>query len=141
MNILLFNMMFLSKENLQRPIINYLRNNVDTNMNTNILKEKDISWEKSNNYKNIVKKYFYNYDLKDIINKYDNSYAELFKIYGVPAVAIIVNNNNKDVIDFIINKNLILMFDAGPLFRYSFYKNYKNYSIKNALNKNSFLII
>ena len=141
MNLYLITGCFLSKEILQRPAVNYLRNNVYNNMNTKFLEEKDISWEKTNNYKHIVKKYFYNYDLKDIINKYDNSYAELFKIYGVPAVAIIVNNNNKDVIDFIINKNLILMFDAGPLFRYSFYKNYKNYSIKNAINKNSFLII
>ena len=143
MNLYLITGCFLSKEILQRPAVNYLRNNrnININMNTKFLQEKDISWEKTNNYKHIVKKYFYNYDLKDIINKYDNSYAELFKIYGVPAVAIIVNNNNKDVIDFIINKNLILMFDAGPLFRYSFYKNYKNYSIKNAINKNSFLII
>tara|TARA_Y100000389_G_C17379158_1_gene473364 strand:- start:221 stop:646 length:426 start_codon:yes stop_codon:yes gene_type:complete len=141
MNILLFNMMFLSKENLQRPVINYLRNNVITNMNTNILKENDISWEKSNNYKNIVKKYFYNYDVKNNINKYENSYAELFKIYGVPACAVIINKENNNVENFILNKNLMLMYDAGPLCRYSFYKNYKKYNIKNALHKNEFLII
>tara|TARA_B110001450_G_scaffold69519_3_gene65745 strand:- start:12341 stop:12802 length:462 start_codon:yes stop_codon:yes gene_type:complete len=153
MNLYLITGCFLSKENLQRPAVNYLRNNACNNMNTKILQERDISWEKSNNYKNIVKKYFYNYDLKNIFNKYknlydnscgdlyENSYAELLKIHGIPAVAIIINNNNNNVIDFIINKNLILMFDAGSLCRYSFYKNYKNYCIKNALHKDDFLII
>jgi len=149
MNLYLITACFLTKEKLQRPVVGYVRNNIIMNNNNNILQERDISWEKSKNYKNIVKKYFYNYDLKNIFNKYDksydnsydNSYAELFKIYGVPAVAIIINNNNNNVIDFIINKNLILMFDAGPLCRYSFYKKYKKYCIKNALHKNDFLII
>ena len=145
MNLYLITACFLSKKNLQIPVVNYLKNNIIMNSNNNILQERDISWEKSNNYKNIVKKYFYNYDLKNIFIKYDNlyenSYAELLKIHGIPAVAIIINNNSNNVIDFIINKNLILMFDAGSLCRYSFYKNYKNYCIKNALHKDDFLII
>ena len=115
MNLYLITACFLTKEKLQRPVVGYVRNNIIMNNNNNILQERD--------------------------NSYDNSYAELFKIYGVPAVAIIINNNNNNVIDFIINKNLILMFDAGPLCRYSFYKKYKKYCIKNALHKNDFLII
>ena len=61
--------------------------------------------------------------------KYDNVINKYFKKENN-------NNNNNNYC-----KNLIIMFDAGPIFRKSFYKNFKNISIKNANNLETFLII
>jgi hypothetical protein len=126
-------------KNMPMPTVKFLKNNGQ--MSANTLQEKDISWEKTNNCKNIIEKYFN----KMSNNKYKNNdnefYGEIFKILGHPASLIIVNNKLNCVDEFIINKNLILMFDAAPLMRWSFYKNYYKLNIKNAINKDIFLII
>lgn len=122
------------------PMINYLKTNAK--MSSTSLKEDNIGWEKINNYDKILNKYFDNYK-----NKYlnENTYAEIFKIYGVPAAAIIIEFNIKKnvVIEFVLNKNLILMFDAGPVMRKTFYFKYKfkNVQYNDALHRNEFLII
>ena len=61
--------------------------------------------------------------------------------HNVQHIYEIINNEFKYVEEFIINKNLMLMFDASPLMRLSFYKNFKKINMKNALNKDIFLII
>ena len=126
----------LHRQNIPMPIVQYLKNN---NINTIPLDNKDVSWEKTNNCKNIIDKYFYKMNKNNYENK--NCYGEIFKIFGYPATIVIINNKFKYVEEFIINKNLILMFDAGPLMRWTFYKNLKKINIKNSLNKNIFLII
>ena len=126
-------------QNMPLPMINYLKNNVK--MSVNNLQEKDISWEKTNNCKNIINKYFYKMNTNKYENHHNNYYGDIFKIFGYPATLIIINNKFKYVEEFIINKNLILMFDGSPLMRWSFYKRYKNINIKNAINKRTFLII
>jgi len=115
--------------NTQMPLkmIHYLKNNV--NMGCNNLNYNDVSWEKTNNCKNIINKYFYNMNEKQYKNNDNDFYGEMFKIFGYPATLVI------------INKNLMLMFDASALLRSSFYNNFKKLNINNALNKNTFLII
>ena len=120
-------------------MIHYLKNN--GNMYSNNLNYNDISWEKTNNCKNIINKYFYNMNEKQYKNNDNNFYGEMFKINGYPATLVIINKNLNSVEEFIINKNLLLMFDASKLLRSSFYDNFKKLNINNALNKNIFLII
>ena len=129
----------LSNRNIPIYMIKYLK--TKTYMGTNPLNNKDISWEKTNNCENIINKYFNNMNIKKYENNNNNYYGEMFKIFGYPATLIIINNKFKYVEEFIINKNLILMFDASPLMRLSFYKNFKKINIKNALNKEIFLNI
>ena len=126
-------------QNIPLPLINVLKNNAK--MGSYNLQEKDVSWEKTNNCKNIIDKYFYNMNKNNYQNNDNNYDGEIFKIYGYPATLIIINNKFKYVEEFIINKNLMLMFDASQLMRWSFYKNFKKINIKNALNKDIFLII
>lgn len=122
------------------PMINYLK--INAKMSSTSLKEDNIGWEKINNYDKILNKYFDNYK-----NKYlnENTYAEIFKIDGVPAAAAIIEYNFKksSVIEFVLNKNLILMFDAGPVMRKTLYYKYKfiNFQYNDALHRNEFLII
>jgi len=127
--------------NIQMPLkmIHYLKNNV--NMGCNNLNYNDVSWEKTNNCKNIINKYFYNMNEKQYKNNDNDFYGEMFKIFGYPATLVIINKNLNSVEEFIINKNLMLMFDASALLRSSFYNNFKKLNINNALNKNIFLII
>lgn len=122
-------------------MINTLKQN--TNMGVNSLQEKDVSWERTYNHNNIINKYFKNMNIKNYDNENNNFYGEIFKIYGYPATMIIINDNlnTKYVEEFIINKNLMLMFDAAPIMRKLFYKKFKKINIKHALNKNIFLII
>ena len=129
----------LYRQNIPIPIVNYLKNNI--NMNAHNLDNNDVSWEKTNNCKTIIDKYFYNMNKNIYQNNNDNYYGQIFKIFGYPATIIIINNKFKYVEEFIINKNLILMFDAAPLMRWTFYKNFKKINIKNSLNKDIFLII
>ena len=131
--------MCFSVQNIPIPMINILKKNVY--MGINSLQETDVSWEKTNNCKNIIDKYFYNMNKINYYNNDSNYYGEIFKIFGYPATLIIINNEFKYVEEFIINKNLMLMFDASPLMRLSFYKNFKKINMKNALNKDIFLII
>lgn len=126
-------------QNMPIPMINALKKH--TEMGKNNLQEKDVSWKKTNNCKNIIDKYFYKMN-KNIYNNNDNNYyGEMFKIFGYPATLIIINNKFNYVEEFIINKNLMLMFDAAPLMRYTYYKNFKKLNIKKAKNKDIFLII
>ena len=110
---------------------------IKSQIDTRPLEETDINWEKFYNYKYITKKYF-----NENIEK-ENSYCEIFKIYGYPAALLEIqyNNNKLMVTNFILNKNLLLMFDAGDILRISFYKRFKNINIKNAKNKQEFIMI
>tara|TARA_B100000902_G_scaffold396629_1_gene458187 strand:- start:7683 stop:8102 length:420 start_codon:yes stop_codon:yes gene_type:complete len=126
-------------QNMPLPLIKYLKNNA--NMGINNLQEKDISWEKTNNCKNIIDKYFHNMNIKKYQNNDVNIYGEMFKIFGYPATLIIINNKFNYIEEFIINKNLIMMFDAAPIMRWTYYKKFKNIKFKNAINKNIFMII
>ena len=122
-------------------MIKYLKTN--TYMGTKPLNNNDISWEKTNNCENIINKYFNNMNIKKYENNNNNYYGEMFKILGYPATIVIINNKYKKLFieEFIINKNLMLMFDAAPLMRVSFYKKFKNINLKHAINKNIFMII
>ncbi len=131
----------LSNRNIPIYMIKYLK--TKTYMGTNPLNNKDISWEKTNNCENIINKYFNNMNIKKYENNNNNYYGEMFKILGYPAAIVIINNKYKKLFieEFIINKNLMLMFDAAPLMRLSFYKKFKNINLKHAINKNIFMII
>ena len=131
----------LSNRNMPIYMIKYLK--TKTYMGTNQLNNKDISWEKTNNCENIINKYFNNMNIKKYENNNNNYYGEMFKILGYPAAIVIINNKYKKLFieEFIINKNLMLMFDAAPLMRLSFYKKFKNINLKHAINKNIFMII
>ncbi len=131
----------LSNRNIPIYMIKYLK--TKTYMGTNQLNNKDISWEKTNNCENIINKYFNNMNIKKYENNNNNYYGEMFKILGYPAAIVIINNKYKKLFieEFIINKNLMLMFDAAPLMRLSFYKKFKNINLKHAINKNIFMII
>jgi len=129
----------LQVKNIPMPLVNILKNNAKLGVNS--LQENDISWEKTNNCENIIDKYFHKMNNNKYKNNDNEFYGEMFKICGHPASLIIINNKFKYVDEFIINKNLILMFDAAPLMRWSFYKKYGKLNIKNAINKDVFLII
>ena len=135
---LLFTLCSLNTKTLPLPIVNYLT----TNINMKILDEKYTNWEKVYKFDNILYKYFNIDDYRNLQNKnlnYDK-FCHIFTIYGVPAALAIIKNNNI-VTDFVLNKNLILMFDAGPVMRKTFYKKFKYLNIKSSFNKQHFLII
>ena len=125
-----------------KPIPIMMKPAVQPFWSNNIVSEYDIAWEKTNDYKNINNKYFYNKDY-NIEDNVETKYGEIFKIQGVPAALLIINtsNNYYYVEKFVFNKNLMLMFDAGPMLRWSYYNNFKHISFKNAENKDEFLII
>lgn len=129
---------FMYKTSMPMPLLNMLKNNIK--MDNSRINNFDYNWEKSFSCKNIINKYFNKCTTSKYLNNNENYYGEIFRLYGYPA-AIVIINNKKYVKEFIINKSLILMFDAGPYLRKSFYENFKNYKINNALNKNEFLII
>lgn len=124
---------FLSKHNI--PISSYSRN-INLLINSNNFEKYDLSWEKINYNENINFKHFDN-----ILTKEKIFYIYLLKINAIPALIIIIDRNEKNVKEFVFNKSLILMLDAGSEIRLSFYKKFKNINFKNALNKNIFMII
>tara|TARA_Y100000768_G_scaffold151640_1_gene113374 strand:+ start:2689 stop:3108 length:420 start_codon:yes stop_codon:yes gene_type:complete len=119
--------------------INYLKNNAEICKNT--LLDKDISWEETYNCKNIIENYFHKMNINNYENNNENYYGYMFKIHGQPATLIIINKKYKYIEEFIINKNLILMFDASSLMRLSYYKKFKKINMENAINKDIFLLI
>mgnify|MGYP001265088513 FL=1 len=121
------------------PMLNSLKRH--TNIGANVLKNNDVSWEKTVKCKNIINKYFKNNNVKQYENNDDMIYGEIFKIFGYPATLVVINNKFNSVEEFIINKNLIMMFDASPIMRRSFYTKFKNININKALNKKIFLVI
>lgn len=135
---LLFTLCSLNTKTLPLPIVNYLK----TNINMKLLDEKYTNWEKLYKFDNILYKYFNPDDYYNLQNKNVNydKFCHIFTIYGVPAALAIIKNNNI-VTDFVLNKNLILMFDAGPVMRKTFYKKFKYLNIKSSFNKEHFLII
>ena len=74
----------------------YIKNNFNekTVLTANNLREENTGWEKINNYNKILNKYFDNY--KNIYSS-KNTYAEIFKIDGVPAAAAIIEYDFKKV--------------------------------------------
>ena len=117
----------------------YNSNGIKPFMNYNQF-EYNLYWEKINYNQGINLKHFDNI----LSTKKKESYMELLKINGIPALIIIIDkdvSNNRYIKEFIFNKSLILMLDVGPLIRISFYKKFKKIDFKNALNKNVFIII
>ncbi len=109
-------------------------NNIQTIQNYNKWR-----WETVTETKEIVMlKYF-----EQTINT--SQKCEIFCIEGVPAASMLYTdiNDKKNplVYSFHINKELIMLFDAGPYMRLTLYKRYKHIDIKNAINKNDFIII
>ena len=139
MNLLTILPLCLHIQNMPIPLINYLKNNADMGKST--LQDNHISWEKTHNCKNIIDKYFHKMNINNYENDNENYYGEMFKIHGHPATLIIINKKYKYIEEFIINKNLILMFDASQQMRVSYYKNFRKMNMKNALNRDIFLII
>ena len=119
--------------------INYLKNNAETCKNT--LLDKDISWEETYNCKNIIENYFHKMNINNYENNNENYYGDIFKIHGQPATLIIINKKFNYIEEFIINKNLILMFDASSLMRLSYYKKFKKINMETAINKDIFLLM
>lgn len=103
-----------------------------------ILTKNRVRWESSNNIAPLLAKYFQSSD-NSIIREYN--YGHLFCIDGVPAASFITDETNLMVKRFYLNKNLLMMFDAGPLMRFTFYEKYKYLCIENSKNKLDFLII
>ena len=99
----------------------------------------NLYWEKINYNQDIDLKHFDN-----ILSEKKEYDMELLKINGIPALIIIIDKNEYNdyyVREFVFNKSLILMLDAGSSIRISFYKRFRNIDFKNALNKNIFIII
>ena len=123
-----------------------------TDIGSNNLKTLNIGWEKTYFCESIIDKYFKNLNFNQYHNLDNNNnnkndnyyyYGEIFKISGYPAALVIINNkfNEMYIEEFILNKNLIMMFDAGPIMRLSFYNKFKKITINKAINKEVFLII
>lgn len=129
----------LHVRNMPIPLVNYLKNNVE--MGSNALQDNHISWEKTHNCENIINKYFHKMNINNYENNNENYYGEMFKIHGQPATLIIINKKYKYIEEFIINKNLMLMFDASHQMRASYYKKFPKINMKNAINKDIFLLI
>ncbi len=119
--------------------MHYLKNNAEIYKNT--LLDKDISWEETYNCKNIIQNYFHKMNINNYENNNENYYGNMFKIHGQPATLIIINKKYNYIEEFIINKNLILMFDASLLMRLSYYKKFKKINMETAINKDIFLLI
>ena len=122
-----------------RPLVNYIKNNIKKDLTTLVI--DDVKWEKTYFCGNIINKYFKNYNVESYKNLDNDYYGELFKIYGYPSAIVIIDKNNIRVKEFILNKNLIIMFDAGSLLRKTFYKKFKKLQIQNSIGKKCFLII
>lgn len=116
----------------------YQTNNYSCSINSNNF-DYNLCWEKINYNQGINFKHFDN-----ILTKKIEYNMELLKIDGIPALIIIMDKNeynNNYIKEFVFNKSLILMLDAGPLIRISFYRRFKYIDFKNALNKDVFMII
>ena len=86
----------------------------------------------------------------NIINKYfdkrlsKDDKCEIFCIEGIPAACMVYNTTN--IYDqpiansFHLNKAFLLLFDAGPHMRSKLYKRYKHIDIRNAENRNEFML-
>ncbi len=107
------------------------------NTNSIIIKNK-VRWEPANNISPIIAKYF---KLNNNNIKREYNQGHLFCIDGIPAAAFIIDNTYIKIERFYLNKNLLLMFDAGPEMRFTFYKKFKHLSMENSINKSDFLII
>lgn len=96
-----------------------------------------LDWEKINYDQAINLKHFDNILNQDEILEYN-----LLKIDGLPALITIIDKSNKNVVkEFVFNKSFILMIDAGPAIRSSFYDKFKNINLNYAINKDIFMII
>lgn len=127
--------------NMKSIIYNNIHTIHNMNMNMKNVKCQDVSWERTDKCEDIINKYFRNMNENKYKNNDNKISGEMFKIYGYPGLLIIFNKDDNRIEEFIMNKNLILMFDASPIMRYEFYKKYKKINIDKAINKDIFLII
>ena len=97
-----------------------------------------LNWEKINYDQAINLKHF-----DYILNKNKNLQFDLLKVNGLPTLIIIIDKLNYEFIvkEFVFNKSFILMIDAGPAIRSSFYDKFKNINLNYAINKDIFMII
>ncbi len=103
------------------------------NYTLNKLDEKETTWEDCKIVSTVLHKYFKT--TEDTTNKK----VKMFSIHGVPSALAIIDDNK--VQKFLLNKGLILVFDAGPIMRKTFYKNYKNLDLYDSEQLNTFLNI
>lgn len=98
----------------------------------------NLHWETINYNQAINLKHFDN-----ILTKNKNLQFDLLKINRSPALIIIIDKLNYEFIvkEFVFNKSFILMIDAGPAIRSSFYDKFKNINLNYAINKDIFMII
>lgn len=127
--------------NMKSIIYNNIHTIHNINMDMKNVKCQDVSWERTDKCEDIINKYFRNMNENKYKNNDNEICGEMFKIFGYPGLLIIFNKDGNRVDEFIMNKNLILMFDASSIMRFEFYKKYKKINIDKAINKDIFLII
>ena len=69
--------------------------------------------------------------------------CEIFTIEGVPAAAMLYTNvsQGSPVVDeFVINKGMLLVFDAGPIMRRQLYNRHRRLTTRHAKRRNDFLL-
>ena len=69
--------------------------------------------------------------------------CEVFTIEGVPAAAMLytaVSDGSPIVDAFLLNKGMLLVFDGGTAMRKLFYDRHRRPSLRNATNRNDFLL-
>ena len=73
-----------------------------------------------------------------------NQKCDIFSIEGVPAASMVYTNidaPDSPVVDaFYLNKALLLLFDAGAAMRTKLASRYSRVNMKNALNRNEFML-
>lgn len=76
------------------------------------------------------------------VDEYDEIQTELFCIEGIPAAAILFNDTNSygdpNVSAIILNKGLILMFDAGEAMRKQLFTRHRYITLRHAHNRDFF---
>lgn len=100
--------------------------------------ECHCSWENVTDTKHIVMDKFFGQQIER------DQKCEVFCIEGVPAASMIYSKsnsrNNPNVDAFYINKGLLFLFEAGSHMRSKLFRRYKHIDIRNATNRNEFLL-
>lgn len=126
----------IRRHDIPITLVKYLRSN-------NIINAKDsckcrYGWEMVNDTKIHVMSVYFDTNIAA------EQTCEVFCIEGVPAASVIHNGTNLkgDIIvdSFHLNKGLLLLFDAGPHMRSTFYERYSRIDARQAYNRNDFLI-
>ena len=106
--------------------------------NSGTVMEAECHWEPVHDTRHSVMKNYFNVEIEP------DSKCELFCIEGVPAASAVydemVPSGDPHVSAFYLNKGLVLMFDAGPQMRKQFFKRHPSVYMRDALNRNDFLM-